>query len=351
MLRIKPSSMLMCWLALTARAAPPIELELATGRGVQITAPHEWLQLLADIGIDNVRIRGAQSGDEPRVENRGTSERPRYQVVGILHPRNQLLLPGGTFSPTDRGRLKAYFEQLSADGGESPTAPRGPFGLSEKEFNAVFADLAQPIDFETKGQHPRAVIDRLQSSFALKTAVDADADRALNAAAPVIDEMKGLTAGTGLAMLLRKDRLVLRPHQSRGQPVVYRVALAGADYVASTTLGKTADLAMTQWPIGWGPQKSPGQIAPSLFEYLNAEIDGYTLEETLAAIGPRLKPPLYLDHAALAAHQIDLAKIQVQMPRTRTYYKRVIDRVLSQGRLGSELRIDEAGTPFLWISR
>ena len=84
--------------------------------------------------------------------------------------------------------------------------------------------------------------------------------------------------------------------------------------------------------------------------YRNVEISGFTLEETLAAIGPRVKIPIYMDHAALAAHKIEPDKIQVRLARTRTIYKRVIDRVLAQAKLGSQVRIDEAGTPFLWIT-
>jgi hypothetical protein len=160
-------------------------------------------------------------------------------------------------------------------------------------------------------------------------------------------------------MMLRNDGLALRPEKSRGQAIGFRVVAdgslamtpTGGPPVATATAGKTADYDMSRWPIGWEPQKTPGETAPSLFESLNAEIDGYTLEETLAAIGPRLKIPLYLDHAALAAHEIEPAKIQVRLPRTRTFYKRLIDRVLTQARLGSELRLDEAGTPFLWITR
>jgi hypothetical protein len=337
-------------MAARACAAAPIELELATERGVQITAPHEWLQLLTELGIDDVRIRAARPGDEPRVENRGTSERPRYLVTGILTVRNELRLPGRTFSRGDRSRLADYFAQLAADGGESLTAPRGMFGLTDKEIEAVFADLAQPINFETKGQSPRAVIDRLQSSFAVDFAIETD-DRAVSRAAPLDDELKGLTAGTGLAILLRNSGLVLRPHKPRGQALVYRIAPADPDSIDSSTLGKATDHAPKHWPIGWELQKTLGATAPSLFEYRNAEIDGYTLAETLAAISPRLKIPLYLDHAALTANGIDPAKIQVRMARTRTFYKRVIDRVLSQARLGSDLRIDEAGSPFLWITR
>ncbi len=338
-------------LATTGRAAPPIELELATERGVQITAPHEWLQLLASIGVEKVRIRGARPGDAPAATNRGSADRPRYHVAGILTRRDQLRLPGGTFSRGDRNRLKDYFARLAADGAEALTAPRGMFGLTEKEIEAVFADLAQPFDFPTKAQPPRAITDRLQTKFALRFAIDPEAERALYTAPPVTDELKGLTAGTGLAIMLRRDGLALRPEKSRGQPIVFHIGLADAEPLAQPTIGKTGDNDVKQWPIGWDSPRTPGELAPSLMEFLNAEIDGYTLEETLAAVAGRIKIPLYLDHASLAANDIKPAKIQVRLARTRTFYKRVIDRVLAQARLGSELRVDEAGRPFLWITR
>jgi hypothetical protein len=341
--------------AVAAQAAPPIELELATERGVQITAPREWLQLCTGLGIDNVRIRGAQAGDEPAVDSRGTAQRPRYYVLGIITPRNELRLVGGTFARGDRAGIQDYFDRLGADGAEALTAPHGRFGLTEKELQAVFADLTQPIDFETRGQPPRATLDRLQAQRSHTFALDADAAAALQKATPFVDELNGLTVGTGTALLLRNYGLVLRPEKLRGQPVVYRVAKLDndndADGLAESTLGKEADENPTCWPIGWELDAAPVIIAPSLFEQLNAEIDGYTLAETLSAIGPRLKVPLYLDHAALAASKIDPAAIKVALSRTRTSYNRVLDRVLAQARLGSQLRVDEAGKPFVWITR
>jgi hypothetical protein len=340
-----------CAIGATTRAGAPVELELAAERGVQITAPHEWLQRLADLGIENVRIRGMRAGERPRVENRGTPQRPAYHVLGVLTARNQLLLPGGTFSRADAGRIKDYFARLAADGSESVTAPRGQFGLGEKELQAVFAELAQPIDFQTKGQTLRTVIARIEATVSSKIVLATQADRLVGSAAPLVDELNGLSAGTALAMALRSARLAMRPESVRGQPVAYRISPLSSEQLAQSTLGNTTDIEIQSWPIGWQPQGPPGQVAPSLSEFLNAEIDGYTLEETLAAIGPRVKIPIYLDHAALAAHGIDPAKIQVKLARTRTFYKRVLDRVLAQARLGSEVRIDEAGKPFLWITR
>ena len=41
----------------------------------------------------------------------------------------------------------------------------------------------------------------------------------------------------------------------------------------------------------------------------------------------------------------------VKLDRTRTYYKRLLDRLVFQARLNAKLRIDEAGRPFLLIGR
>jgi hypothetical protein len=333
-----------------ADAAAPIELEIATEQGVQITAPQEWLQLLTSIGIDHVRIRGARSGDTPLADNRGSDQRPAYHVVGILTQRGQLRLPGGTFTRSDRGRIKDYFEQLGADGPESVTVPRGQFGLTEKEMQAALADLAQPIDFETRGQPLRTLLNRLQSKLAAKFDVDAQASRVLRNAKPIPVDVKGVASGSGLAIVLRNQGLVFRPAKRRGQPVVYQIT-AGEVALDERTVGKTDDMEIKNWPIGWEPQEAPGVVVPILSQFLNANIDGYSLEEALTALAARVKIPFVFDHAVLAARQIDPAKIQVRLPRTRTVYKRVIDRILSQAGLGSELRVDEAGAPFLWITR
>lgn len=351
-------------------AAPVIELEIATERGLQITAPQEWLQLLTSIGIRNVRIRGVEPTDSPAVANRGTAELPRYHVVGILSAREQLRLPGGTFGRGDLKRLKDYFDRLAADGGERLTAPRSLFGLTEQELAAVLTDFTQPLGFETKGQPPRAVLDRLQPQFKLRFVIDRAAERLLQSAPPMADELRNLSAGTAVAMLLRSHGLALYPEKPRGQPVQYRIApLAGAAGLAAgpgrrsansefqtspateSRAGKLDDFARKSWPIGWETERAPGAAAPSLFEQLNAEIDGFTLSETLAAIGPRLKVPYYVDHVVLAAQQIDPAVVQIKIPRQRISYKRLLDSVLSQSRLGCELRADEAGAVFVWISK
>ena len=324
-------------IAATTIAAPPVELELATEQGVQITAPREWLQLMAGLGIQNVRIHSASATDKPVVVNRGDTAHPRFHVVGILAANEELRLPGGRFQITDRQKLANYFARLSADGADALTAPRGRFGLTEKDFAAVHADLAQPMHFATQSQSLRAVLERLQTKFALPIAPDAAAEQIIRTAPPIADEVGNLTAGTGLAIVLRNYGLALRPDKSLGKPLALRVVLEGS--------------VDDSWPIGWESKASPGETAPALMEFLNVEIEGYTLQEAVDAIAPRIKMPVFWDHAALAKDHIEPTKIQVHVPRTRTFYKRILDRVLIQGRLAGELRVDEAGTAFFWITR
>jgi hypothetical protein len=340
-MRLRPKTCLAFFLVLAcaaaSTAAPPIELELATERGLQITAPHQWLQLFADLGITNVRIRTATGGEKPAVENRGTTDAPRFHVVGLLTARDEVKLPGGTFHTSDRQQLADYFTRLAADGPQSLTAERGRFGLTEKDFAAVVGDLSQPIGVDTKGQPLPAVLNAIKQQLAQQVAPDEAAQRIIRTAKPVADDFSELAAGTGLAILLRNYNLALLPKKEVGQPTQLQIV--------------RFDPANDSWPIGWESQSSPREIAPTLFESLNVEIEGYSLTEAIDAIAPRLKLPIYWNHAALTQHKLDPATVQVHLPRTRTYYKRILDRILSQARLHSQIRVDEAGTVFLWITR
>jgi hypothetical protein len=324
-------------IAAAAQAAPPIELELATERGLQITAPQQWLQLLASLGIEHVRIRTAGPGDQPQLANRGSDARPRYHVVGILSARDELHLPGGMFRATDRKKLQDYFARLAAEGSEGVTAPRGRFGLTDKQLIALHAELAQPLDPPTKGEQPAKILEQLQSKLNYSLSLDAAVEQALRAAEPFPDEVRGLTVGTGLAIVLRNYGLALRPEKPRGEPVVLRIL----------PLDDNADA----WPIGWDPERRVREVAPVLMESLNVEIANYTLRETLDAIQPRVKIPFFVDHLALAKNGIDLDKVPVRIPQTRTFYKRTLDVALAKARLAGNVRVDEAGKPFLWITR
>ena len=105
------------------------------------------------------------------------------------------------------------------------------------------------------------------------------------------------------------------------------------------------------WPIGWKPEGSPRELSPQLYEALNIEIENYTLATALTALGPRLQVPVIMDQWILDRLEIRPAEIQVKLPKKKTTLKSAVDRMLSQARLAGEIRTDDSGAPFLWVTQ
>jgi hypothetical protein len=80
------------------------------------------------------------------------------------------------------------------------------------------------------------------------------------------------------------------------------------------------------------------------------EIDGVSVAETVTSVAPRFDVPILYDRLALEIHGIDPAKVQASLPAKRTSYSLLLQKVLFQARLKYELRVDDAGKPFIWIT-
>lgn len=328
-------------MALPATAAT-VSLELVTERGVQITAPQAWLQLLGEMEIRNVRIRGARPGDKPQLETLDNRGKPIYQVTGVLTSRDEIALPGGRFGKRDRAKLRDYFDRLRADGAEGVTAELGKFDLTKRQFELVFKDLSQPTGFTTKDLPTVELMAQARRQLQLQLAFDPSTERALAKLKPLQVELSSLTLGTTLAITLRNAGLAILPEKPRGETVRYRVS--PIDWTKGRDKKET-------WPIGYKPDARPSEVSPIIMQSINVEIDGFTLAEAIGAIGPRLKMPIVWDEATLAKHRINPTNIPVKLPPAKMYYKRILDKLLFQARLKGKLRVDEAGTAFYWITK
>ena len=86
-----------------------------------------------------------------------------------------------------------------------------------------------------------------------------------------------------------------------------------------------------------------------MYEFLNANVQGVAITEVLKAVGGRPKMPVLMDHNALRAARGGAGEGD-QVPQSRTTYSILLRKALFQARLKHEVRMDEAGTPFLWIT-
>jgi len=95
-----------------AFAAPPVELELATESGVQITAPQQWLQLLTAARAST--MCGSQRwfwGPAAARKSRHRLAATLY-VVGILSAGEELRLPAALSTPPTALDERLFREDL-----------------------------------------------------------------------------------------------------------------------------------------------------------------------------------------------------------------------------------------------
>ena len=315
-------------------AAPRVELELVMQRGFPATKSHEVLQTLGRVGFDSVRARAERGSEKPNVEQRGTAASQRFLVIGILTPRAELQLPGGTFSYRDRAGLSAWLDNLKRGGG-AKDQDSSAFGLRKSQFEAVNEDLKFRVTFETKGLSADEAVGQIGRGLRGSLSITPAAGRALRGDDKVRDELKGVSSGTALAAILRPAGCYFRPDASNGS-IRYVIDIATAD--------------SEPWPIGWASSKDQRKLMPKAFDWVTVELEDVTAADVLEAIRDRLKIPFLMDHNSLALARIDPAKIKYDQPSKRTYYYRVLSQVLFKARLKSEIRVDERGKAFLWIT-
>lgn len=315
----------------SACAALPIDVEVVTAANVPITAPQQWARMLATMDLGRVRIRGGNTGDKLGIEQ----DRQRYKVVALLTSDGELVIEGRRYRASDRRKLAEFFKALAEE--ESLGEEKGAFGLTQKEFGHVFADLSRPVTFSTAGQDRAIVVEKIIQSLSQPLETDLNLSRTLRRSKPVEWELQQMSAGTSLAIVLREADFVLRPEKPRGE--------------APQLVIERAEPKSEAWPVGWKIEGSPRKVAPKMFEFLTVEIDGYTLDQALNALEPRMDVPLILDRRTLLRREIDPKKVKVKLLPTKSYLKSSIDKLLSQARLTSELRVDERGKAFCWVTQ
>lgn len=319
----------------SAQAATRVSLELITERGFPMTSAQKWIDAIGKLGVSDVRIRSGTPGEKMSMEKGGSAAAPSVRITGLLRADGSLVLPGGKYTLNDLGSLRKWLDDLSEQGVESITEPRGAFGLLPRQLAEVNQDMKRQVDIATKGESLAAVIEKLRRRVEHPLNIDADAQRIIDAQ-KVIDDVQGLSAGTALAIMLRPAGLVMTPNRRPGGEIEFQI-------------GKPRD-GVENWPAGWKPQEQPRQILPTIYEFINVEIEDTPITDTLEALQGRLKIPFLYDHNGLALQGIDPSKVAATVPGKRLSYSMILGKVLTPAKLKYELRIDEASKIFLWIS-
>jgi hypothetical protein len=288
------------------------------------------MAILQDLDVDRMRFRQAVQVATPLIDVDNQAGETVYRITAVLAD-NRLVLPGARFSKFQVGKLADWLEQLptTAAGGQ----PQHAFGLSAEQLIYLHSALKAPVLDETKGITAHTLVTRLSPKLPFDLRIQGPLPDE-----PLTESLTGLTSGTALAAALRPLGYVLVPFKT------------GARRTDVTIELRPVRAAEESWPVGWPATLNVKQLVPKMLDFVEVEIHDVPLAQALTAMQARLEIPFLFDQNGMARQLIDPQTTKVSYPAKRTFYKKIISNLLYQAKLKSELRVDEAGNPWLWIS-
>ncbi|MEM9412042.1 MAG: hypothetical protein AAGA30_13070 [Planctomycetota bacterium] len=313
-----------------------IEMEIASSAQGPLETQREWMQMLSEVGAD--RVRSKTSGNAKiKIDQVETSLATRIKIYGGIDGR-KLVLPGATFTIRQKTEISNYIQNIRDDGAEIALAEKKAFGLTSTQLVEVKRELGQKLNVETKDQSVTKILKSIRPRVEFQWVIEPSAKRALQRVENFSDEMSNLSIGTALAAMLRPLGLVLVPQRSQGEPVKLHIA--------------RYDQVDEHWPIGWPASYQAKRSLTKLYERYPIEIRNFPLDQVLLAVKTRCEVPMLFDYNSIAMAEIDLSKTKVTFVKEKSNYVHSLGKMLNQARprMDFEIRVDEKGTAFLWIS-
>ncbi|MEM7312737.1 MAG: hypothetical protein AAF497_06265 [Planctomycetota bacterium] len=333
---------LACHLATTTVCAEPaVHLTIATPKGASPRI-HDWIRTLKKMPLESVRTLNYGSS-APAISTTGNEDNLSIQIRGVINSNDELVVPGGKFSLNSPDRFGRWLEKLVAAktanvADTSETDGRHAFGLTARQLVGLSDALSKPVESSTKGQPVVKVLKELNRLVDPRMRLAMSGKGKITPDDVVTEELQGVAAGTATAAILRPLGLVLVPKPL--SDVEGDVELMVMDVRQSKE----------NWPVGWPADKQSKQLLPKWHDFLEVEIDNVSLSRALDSLQPRLKIAFLMDQNGMARKSIDPTQKLVSFPSKKTFYGRIIKNLLFQSKLAGELRVDEAGKPFLWVS-
>jgi hypothetical protein len=317
-----------------------VELTLLSDSLSSALDHQQWMQAMSEVGADRVKVKTAVR-PKPAVTESEAGSQVVVQVKAVI-ANGRIKFPGKSFARSDTSGVRAFLAKLRDDGAKTTLAKKKAFGLTSEQLVDVHRLLATSVDRETQGVSARALVHDLLDALPMRYQISQTAQTMLDEQEMAGVKLRGLSMGTALAILLRQQGLVFHPRPKQGSAVELRVV--------------RKENAKEFWPPGWPVEEAPGNAFPKMFQRIPLQVNETPLASVLSAIERRLKLPFLVDPGATKdkdGNTIDLSETMVSYNKAKTSYALALSKLLLQAkpRLRHELRQDERGTRFLWITR
>ena len=302
--------------------------------------PHIWGRELVRTDAPSVQFRHQRAGDAVSITESGTESMPVWKIIGTMDAYGTILMPDGSqFRSGDAAGLATWIRELPGKmraKKQAENAPaQGEFGLPIPLMNQVMNDLKQNLQEETTGLLPVEILQKCARGLSAPFNISSAQVRALKELDPIDEELSSLSKGTIMAYVLRPAGLALVPRESNGR-LYYSV--------------ETGQKNLKPWPIGTKVDKREGEVLPDILKMIPVNMKDVLLRDAVASISKRLDVPMLYDLNSMARYGIDPDTAKVTVSYEKISYLTLLSQILRKNRLKYELRMDENGEPFFWIT-
>ncbi|MBL8848792.1 MAG: hypothetical protein JNG89_03880 [Planctomycetaceae bacterium] len=317
-----------------------VDMEIMLDESSDPVAPQEWGPVFEQAGVP-VRFRQRILDDEVSVTERVKGSTRTVNVVGELDRSGVIRFPGGrSFGRSDGQALASWIGELQTYGAQGSPDGQPVWGLTEKQFKDLFAELSRPVVADVAGLDFQPAVKQMGLPTGYGFRLDAAARDKLLAEGgdhPLRHEISGLSRGTALAIILADYDLGFRPLRTPN----------GEIELVAEPLGSLKD----PWPIGWplDDDRPRDSTAPALFAQVEAGFEDVSLADVLSAIEQATGTRVVVDFERCVKKGIDPASLNVSLPKKKTAWILILRTVAAQARLTREIMLDEAGTAFVSV--
>ncbi len=330
--------------ALAAAGSAPdssttLQIDLTTSDASQVLHSQNWGRVFDQLGR-RVRIKTAGGEEDLSIRETVRGSLRTVLIAGRIDRRGALVFKGRTFQPGEERALRDWLDELETYGAQGNPAGQPRWGLTSEQFQSLFESLAADVSIELEGQPLVDAVRTLGFGTDIPIRVsEAAAGKWASGQNPLIvrQDVRGLTRGSALALLLNDHGLCFRPLRTPG----------GAIDLVILDRAATPD----PWPIGWEPRPDVprSDYAPGLFAFDLIGFLDRPVTETLAEARKRAGCPIVIDLPGVARKDIDLSQRTFGLSQKKTAWILVLQPALGGTGLVPQIRVDEAGRGFVLI--
>lgn len=299
----------------------------------------EWGRVFQQLGY-SVKFREPRGGENPRIEDQDRDDILSTRVVAAMAADGTIRVGKQKFDTEMTQPLVLALEEIRKHGAKGPPDSSPTWGLTDDQFKDVVQLLAAPVEKPVELQSSILAIESIGLPANMKMKfTDAARETALGRkpvmALETID-LQGFTKGSAIAIVLSQYGLGFRP----------RYVAAGHFDIEIDRGNESSNL----WPIGWKPEQSFSEILPAYFRAIPLDVEDVNINALVGAISEKMAVPYFSSAYALKAKGLDINALKYTRKNDRISPARLLTAVGDKMDLGFDVRVDEAGKMFLWVT-